>query len=338
LAAKYNDRAAPGDFHKALQELDGAFLSYSTNHASFLNPPIREFVASVIACDRDTAEDLLASAIRFKQVVALWKLAQAHSESALATVLIAEQDLLFEVLGRLLRGPSVRWEEWRNGSRRGHYIDIGVEGRIGFLIGVATAHQSNRFAQFSVKSSERLAASWDQHVPAFLAVCHLFATIAENTWFFSHGGGRALYRTLLDSLMNELRYARADDWAGLIEFKKTAVDLTQTEENYFTDALGLYCSSGVKDEISDCTTLDEMSGLIDSLSILLKKYGLDVGSAIQKLNEEIKERLEDDGEDEDLGVYDDYQRGQARRIASQEMISDDDVSQMFSTLRNSSLS
>jgi len=93
-----------------------------------------------------------------------------------------------------------------------------------------------------------------------------------------------------------------------------------------------------KDEISDCTTLDEMSGLIDSLSILLKKYGLDVGSAIQKLNEEIKERLEDDGEDEDLGVYDDYQRGQARRIASQEMISDDDVSQMFSTLRNSSLS
>lgn len=338
LAAKYNDRAAPGDFRKALQELDGAFLSYSTNHASFLNPPIREFVASVIACDRDTAEDLLASAIRFKQVVALWKLAQAHSESALATVLIAEQDLLFEVLGRLLRGPSVRWEEWRNGSRRGHYIDIGVEGRIGFLIGVATAHQSNRFAQFSVKSSERLAASWDQHVPAFLAVCHLFATIAENTWFFSHGGGRALYRTLLDSLMNELRYARADDWAGLIEFKKTAVDLTQTEENYFTDALGLYCSSGVKDEISDCTTLDEMSGLIDSLSILLKKYGLDVGSAIQKLNEEIKERLEDDGEDEDPGVYDDYQRGQARRIASQEMISDDDVSQMFSTLRNSSLS
>ena len=69
---------------------DGAFLSYSSGHAIFLILSIREFVASVIARDRDTAEDLLASASRFKQVVALWKLAQAHPKNALATVLKAE--------------------------------------------------------------------------------------------------------------------------------------------------------------------------------------------------------------------------------------------------------
>ncbi len=92
-AAKYNERTVAGEFRRALHELDGAFFSYSSNHASFLNPSIREFVASVIAGDRDTAEDLLASAIRFKQVVALWELAQAHPENALATVLKAEHDL-----------------------------------------------------------------------------------------------------------------------------------------------------------------------------------------------------------------------------------------------------
>jgi hypothetical protein len=61
-AEKYNERTVAGEFRKALQELDGAFLSFSNNHASFLNPSIREFVASVIVGDRDTAVDLLASA------------------------------------------------------------------------------------------------------------------------------------------------------------------------------------------------------------------------------------------------------------------------------------
>ena len=83
-----------------------------------MNPSIREFVASVITGDRDTAEDMLAAAIRFNQVVALWELAQAHPENALATVLKTEQDLLFEMLARLLPGaPAQRRGRHRHPRR-----------------------------------------------------------------------------------------------------------------------------------------------------------------------------------------------------------------------------
>jgi len=64
-AKKYNRQIASGDFRSALQEMDGAFLVYRSGSADYINPSIREFVASVIAADRDTAEDLLRSAVRF---------------------------------------------------------------------------------------------------------------------------------------------------------------------------------------------------------------------------------------------------------------------------------
>lgn len=328
-AAKYNERTVAGEFRKALQELDGAFLSYSSNHASFLNPSIREFIASVIAGDRDTAEDLFASASRFKQVVALWELAQAHPEKALATVLKAEQDLLFDVLVRLLPGPSFRWEKMRDGSRRGFYIDMGTEGRIGFLIEVATAYQLTRFAELAVQAVKRLATSWNHAFPEFGPAARLVAKIGENIWFLSHGG-REAYRTLVDGLMNELSRATSSDWLAIIEFPGNSLDWTESDEDHFSKALKTYCESGVEDEMFDCTTLDEKSELKNSLEELVKTYGLGLESAIRKLEEEIAER-------EEAVDYDDERSfGGGRSITHQEVMSDDDVIQMFSTLQDSS--
>jgi hypothetical protein len=61
----------------------------------------------------------------------------------------------------------MRWEKMRDGSQRGHFIDMGIEARIGFLIEVASAHQSIRFAELAVEAAERLAASWYHEFPEF---------------------------------------------------------------------------------------------------------------------------------------------------------------------------
>lgn len=326
-ATKYNERTVAGEFRRALQELDGAFLSYSSNHASFLNPSVREFVASVIVSDRDTAEDLLASATRFRQVVALWELAQVHPETALAAVLTTEQNLLFDVLNRLLPGPSHRWEKMRDGSQRGFYIDTSTEGRIGFLIEVATAYQLTRFAELSVLAAEGLAANWYREFPEFGAASRLMEKIGENTWFLSHGG-REAYRTLVDSMLNELNRATSSDWLAIIEFPNNALDWTEADEEHFRKTLKAYCQSGVDDEISDCTTLDEKSELKGSLEELVKKHGLSLEDAIWKLEEGIAEREEDKDYDDERSF------GGGSSITREEVMTDDDVSQMFSTLRD----
>ncbi len=217
----------------------------------------------------------------------------------------------------------------RDGSRRGYYIDMGTEGRIGFLMEIATAHRLTRFAELAVQAAERLAASWYHEFPEFGAATRLFAKIGENTWFLSHGG-REAYRTLVDSLMNELNRATASDWLAMIEFPNNALDWTEADEDHFSKTLKAYCESGVDDEISDCTTLDEKSELKDSLEELVKKYGLGLESAICKLEDEIAEREEAMDYDHERSF------GGGRPITHQEVMSDDDVSQMFSTLRDSS--
>jgi len=62
-ATKYNHSINPSDFRNGLRELDGAFLSYRSGRASYLNPSIRELWLR-LSEERNTAEDLLASAVR----------------------------------------------------------------------------------------------------------------------------------------------------------------------------------------------------------------------------------------------------------------------------------
>jgi hypothetical protein len=56
--AKYQHRSSPEDFRSSLRELDGAFLSYASGNANYLNPSIRDFIASVICNNVEIADDL----------------------------------------------------------------------------------------------------------------------------------------------------------------------------------------------------------------------------------------------------------------------------------------
>jgi len=132
--------------------------------------------------------------------------------------------------------------------------------------------------------------------------------------------------------MNELNRATADDWSAIIEFPSTALDWTETDEHHFRKMLDSYCELGVDDEISGCTTLNQLSELKDSLEKLMNKHGLGFEDAIQRLDEEIAGR--EDAKDED----EDHFFGGSREIVRHEVMSDDEVSEMFSTLRESDTS
>jgi hypothetical protein len=58
-ARKYNRKSASGDFQRALQELDGGFLTYSSGAILYLNPSIRDFVATVIGRESELIIDLV---------------------------------------------------------------------------------------------------------------------------------------------------------------------------------------------------------------------------------------------------------------------------------------
>jgi len=325
-AAKYHQPIAAGDFRIALQELDGAFLSYSTNHASYLNPSIREFVASVISGGREITGDLLTSAVRFKQLAKLWELSEARPNGELAAFLAAKPDLLVNSLSRLLHGPTLRWEKMRDGTQRGSYIDLCVEDRIAFLIKVAETQQSKLIAALASQVTERLIATWKHHVPEFPTVIKLLREFQEKSWLLDHGG-REIYRSLLDGILDQLSIARANDWLQMLQFPYEALEWTEADEPRVSEPLKQYLADGVDYERLDCTTLDEMSDLRETLDNLSKDFGLDFADDIRNLDEAIDEIDESRDEDNERSGY----SGRAASTHTK-MISDDDVAQMFSTL------
>lgn len=327
-ALKYQRAIAPGDFRNSLKELDGAFLSYSSDHVSYLNPSIREFVASVISSDQNVAEDLLRSAVRFEQIVNLWRLSEARPESDLNSLLISNLDLLCESLFRTLDAPSIRWVKMRDGSQRGYSIDLGVESRIRFLVETAETTQSNQLAVLACQLADNLIARWDHDVPEFKAVVGLLEEIGNKAWFLAHGG-REVYRRLLDGLLEKLELAYAQDWSRLLAFSQEAGEWTEDDDSSLSAALDGYCKAGVDDEISNWTTVDELSELREALDELRENFGLDFTYAIERLDEEIYEREEPEPEFRGRSSF-----AKGESPVHRDEFSDDDVRQMFSTLHD----
>lgn len=285
-------------------------------------------MALVIADERDTADDLLLSAARFKQVVNLWQLSEARPESSLAKYLSEGQRTLLVPLSRLLYGPSIRWEKSPRGLR-GHPIDMGEEGKIGFLLEMAERRRSEEFLALVKQSADRLIAHWNGHVPDFSAVRRLLQKIAAQNWLLERGG-RTFYRKVLDGMLEHLRFASAADWLELLTLPDEALDWTATDQSNLNSEFESYRDNGVSDDRHNCSTVDEMDSLIGSLSELGQKAGTDFSYDIGRLSEQIAEREEErtaleEGNDTPSGTL---------LSATAPVVSVDDVRQMFWTLKN----
>lgn len=325
-AKKYNQQATPNDFREALQELDGAFLNYLDGRVSYLNPSVREFVASVILSDWEVAEDFFASAIRFKQIVNIWKTSGEMADSTLRLLLISKPDLLSTASLRLLNGPQTRWAKQSNGKVLGTVIDMSDESKIDFLSELSSDLQSTVMLNLAVILADQLCKSWETRQVEFSGVVNLLEKISKNCWFLEHGGTE-LYFRMLDGMLCELEFARANDWLELLEFsQKKSSKWDSMHQSKLKVAFEKYCEYGIDENINECSGLDEKRELRDSLDQLNEKYDLDLQASIEHLDNNIAAYEED---------YDRYEKGSGSSSTPRSLdnvVTDDSIRQMFQTL------
>jgi hypothetical protein len=89
-----------------------------------------------------------------------------------------------------------------------------------------------------------------------------------------------------------------------------------------------YRERGVDDDISNCTNLEDMAELRESLDQLAKEFGLDFAYDIERLDEQMAEG--EDPEDRYNGGT-----GFSRSVGAtdQQVVTGEDIRQMFGTLR-----
>ena len=322
---RYNKPRGPGDFLAALQELDGAFLSYRSGHAKFINPSIRDFAAGVICRTPAIAFNLLADAIRFRQIANLWDLAIEHDDPSLRAALAADAARLRSHMERVLHGDSLRWASGARGMV-GVSIDTEESGRLAKIVEVCEALRDRGFLCLCETYAGQLVSLWSRRSIDFHAALRALEAMKDRAWYISNGG-MAAYRIVLDGLLTHLEIAGAHDWLALLRFRDSALEWLDADEAKLSEALTLYRNQGVRDDFEACSDTDELNDLRSSLSELTKQHGLDFSTAISWIDEANTERDERELEYEDGG-----HSGRAA-VDCAEVVTEEEVREMFRTLR-----
>lgn len=322
---RYSRPRGPGDFRAALLELDGAFLSYRSGRAEFINPSIRDFAAGVICRTPAIAFDIASSAVRFKQLTSLWRLAIERNDQPLFAALSADDARLRSLFQRVLHGESTRWEKTPRGMI-GQPVDAGEEVRLAKLVEICDVLRSSAFVQLCEQYAAHLVARWEKHSFHIPSALRALEAMNGKDWYLSNGG-TAVYRVVLDALLAQLAFAGAYDWLTLLKFPDSALEWLETDEVKLNEALDHYWREGVREDFDNCSDSDELNELRTSLSELTQQYGLDFARMLSSIDEAIAERNEREPGYEGGGSSGSPPGERA------EVVTEDEVREMFSTLR-----
>ena len=322
---RYNRPRGAGDFRAALQELDGAFLSYRSGRAEFINPSIRDFAAGVICRTPAMAFDLSADAIRFMQVANLWNLAVERDDRPLRAAIAADAARLRSHMERVLHGDSTRWESRARGMV-GVPIDIDEAARLAKLVEVCETLRDRGFLRLCETYGRHLVSHWERRSIDFRAALRALEAMKDRAWYVSNGG-KAAYRIVLDGLLTHLEIAGAHDWLVLLQFPDSALEWLDADEAQLSEALTHYRNQGVRDDFDNCSDTDDLNDLRSSLSELTEQHGLDFSRAISWIDEAITERDEREPE------YEGGDHSGRSAVDHAEVVTEEDVREMFRTLR-----
>lgn len=323
--ARYHRPRNTGDFRLALQELDGTFLGYHSGHATFLNPSIRDFTAGVLCRSPTIALNVLANATRFKQVRNLWELATERRDQPLLAALYANASLLRLYVERLMYGESLRSEDTLKGQR-GYIVDTGKEARLDGIMELAEALHDSTFVDLARTYAAFLVSHWDKQGIDIGATVRTLRAMKENSWCWDRGMG-AVYRVVIDGLLDRIGAATAQDWITLLEFPSDAPEWTESDQDRLGAGLDYYRRHGVacdRDNRSDVSDLDELRGALKDLH---ERFDVDFAQIIASIETDMAERIRADDDDEGDGFSHGYNPSLV------DPVTEDDVREMFKTLK-----
>ncbi|WP_281973248.1 restriction endonuclease [Ruegeria faecimaris] len=317
-----NQTDVPAAWRTALKELEGSFINVRDYVVDFLNPSLRDFMASILDEDPDVAFDIVASATRFHQLERLWR--GSGPEGPFPPVrkrLLSNPNMLVSAYQSVLEQPNLRWIKGARGII-GHYIDTSFPERAQTLLLMrGELPEITPVANKAVELVKAKIASWELNIEDVTGILRRVATkeveiVLEDVV------------PIFDAVDAQLLSARADDWVSLFELRKVLGDMAEVHLPSFDASFTNFQESGLYDERLDCQDRDDHERLQHALVNLQHEAKVDFSYEI----DEIEERLSDLGDDG--GAISSFSRAGASdqdpQIAS--AMDDNELRQMFSTL------
>jgi hypothetical protein len=109
----------------------------------------------------------------------------------------------------------------------------------------------------------------------------------KNKGWVQHNGGTQIYRAVLSSFLENLEFAHGTEWSKILAFTETALEWTEAGESRLTAAFMQYQTSGVDDDISECSSPEDVTKLRDALEEMQTKFGVDFVRKVHQLDEDL---------------------------------------------------
>ncbi|MDX8450859.1 MULTISPECIES: restriction endonuclease [Mesorhizobium] len=324
---KYNFRTGAHEFRRSIQELEGSFISIGPYGIDFLNPSIRDFMNLLLSGDDDYADDVIAGAIRFRQLQELRDFAVERNAPQLLAKVSSENERYLAALSRTISSQHLRWTKTVVG-RQGTLVDLTPEHRLSWLLRWADESRNAKVWQLATSAFQFLQ-SEQNGVTDINAIIGVLEVLDGAPWARAHGG-EGMRRALLDRILECLQFARYYEWDRLLGYAEKSPAWSGPDEAAVSAALVQYRDGGAFDEVSDCSGETELSELKDGLEDLAKKYGLSFYAPLSQINDLLAEfdQLDDERDDRGFG----FNGGSSLSELLEFPATDDELRDMFRSL------
>jgi hypothetical protein len=327
MAVKYNFQMIPGEFKRALKELDGAFLQFGRNEAEFLNPSIKDFISSLLCNQSALAVDLMGTAQRFEQVTRLWELSVSEHGEELLKALLSREETVTTILRSLLPESVVREtvvERFDGYHRR----DRSIEAKARVLVLVADRFRTGGTLAIMRTAIGMMLERWKSYAPEFQPALQVLTEIEGTQWkeisLDSDLQDEVKYRLLDEYKQN----AWSNDFIALSEHAPGWYHWNEQDKVLAQRAFEAYLDNNLREERSSCTGAEDLGGLHENIKSLGSAFRVDVQDALANLDEAIAEALsEEDDRSGDDGEWRHHQSSSDGNSGEE-----DEVRRMFGSL------
>lgn len=276
-------KSAVSAFKNAMKELDGSFIRTGEWGVEFINPSVRDFIASILNDDPEIVLDVIRSAVKFNQVLNM--LSGAKNDGPFAAArnrLTQNKAMVAEKLEQLLDTEHLRWVNSQFG-RRGMYVDHSLPRKVEALLELQKEIRELR--PVALRALRRLTKEVED---GSLQYSDLRGVI-EYAWDNRECGLWDDVQALLKAISGDLERAFADDWLVLLELEASIGDDFAGAIPGLSDGFQAYQESGWQDERVSGGGRQHLEELRSTLELIEQRCGADFSYQISTLDDEINE-------------------------------------------------
>lgn len=320
-AARYTFSTGPDDLRTGIREVVNSFIKpWGQQGFEVIDPSVLDLLNAVVRGAPENVVDMIEGAARFGQIEQIWGLAKSEQGGAILAALKRESHRIAPAIARLARHRRrVAMEDGGVG-----YFGPTFEQRLAIIVDMAHRLGAPAIVALIAPAFARLIEEWSTERPQINDAVGLIRAM-EAAASLPPDSIEPMRVSVLGAALEEARTGcRSDELReliGVVDTQDAGPQVLIARESF-----AIYQRDYFSEDLSECRSREQFSGLIEDLELFRDELGVDVGAMIQRVEEANAEFEEHEDQ------YADHMQDEWKERSRMERDGDRSISEMFGSL------